>query len=230
MWFAIVGKRAAHSTTARTRVPGSSSPRRPSRRTSTWSSPNLSTSTQLEPPLGAVRRRGSRCRSPGRRSRRRTARLSSFEELPRSELRADRDDRGQDVGRLVADELAARMPGADDLRGQLLGRALAARARDLAVALHQLAEAVDVDRLTALLGELLRQLDREAVGGREREGLLARRSPRGPRARRTPSGRARASRGSAPPRAGRRARSRRRARRARGRRRPSARATTPPRR
>ena len=66
------------------------------------------------------------------------------------------------------------MPGADDLGGQLLGRALAARPRDLAVALHQLAEAVDVDRLPALLGELLGQLDREAVGRDEREGLLRR--------------------------------------------------------
>ena len=65
------------------------------------------------------------------------------------------------------------MAGADDLGRELLGRALPAGARDLAVALHQLAEAVDVDGLPALLGELLGQLDRETVGRREREGLLA---------------------------------------------------------
>ena len=38
--------------------------------------------------------------------------------------------------------------------------------------LHQLAEAVDVDRLASLLGELLRQLDREAEGRRQRERLV----------------------------------------------------------
>ena len=65
------------------------------------------------------------------------------------------------------------MAGADDLRGELLGRALAAGARDLAVALHQLAEAVDVDRLPAFLGELHGELDREPERRRELEGLLA---------------------------------------------------------
>ena len=40
--------------------------------------------------------------------------------------------------------------------------------------LHQLAEAVDVDGLAALLRELLRQLDREAVRRRERERILGR--------------------------------------------------------
>ena len=67
---------------------------------------------------------------------------------------ADREHGGQHVGLLVADELAGGKPARDDLGGELLGRALAAGARDLAVALHQLAEAVDVDRLAALLGEL----------------------------------------------------------------------------
>ena len=39
--------------------------------------------------------------------------------------------------------------------------------------LHQLAKAVDVDGLPALLGELDRELDRKAVGRRERERVLA---------------------------------------------------------
>ena len=38
--------------------------------------------------------------------------------------------------------------------------------------LHQRAEAVEVERLAAFLGELLRQLDREAVRRDEREGVL----------------------------------------------------------
>ena len=37
---------------------------------------------------------------------------------------------------------------------------------------HQLAEAVDVERLAALLCELLRELDREAVGRDERERVV----------------------------------------------------------
>ncbi len=41
------------------------------------------------------------------------------------------------------------------------------------MALHQLAEAVDVDRLPAFLGELHRELDREPERGRKLEGLLA---------------------------------------------------------
>ena len=64
------------------------------------------------------------------------------------------------------------MRGGDDLGGDLLGRRLAARARDLAVLLHQRAEAVDVDGLATLLGELLRELDREAVRRREHEGVV----------------------------------------------------------
>ena len=45
VWFAIVGKRAAHSTTARTRVPTWSTASPPVSTASTWSSPNFSTST-----------------------------------------------------------------------------------------------------------------------------------------------------------------------------------------
>ncbi len=94
-------------------------------------------------------------------------------EPPAADPLADRDDGGEHVGRLVADEARRRDTGGDERGGELLGGALAAAARDLAVALHQLGEAVDVDGLPALLGELLGELDREAVGRREREGLLA---------------------------------------------------------
>ena len=55
-----------------------------------------------------------------------------------------------------------------------------------AVLLHQLAEAVDVDGLAALLGELLRQLDREPVGRGERERVLGVDRGRARRARRRP--------------------------------------------
>ena len=128
---------------------------------------------------GASRRspRGSarRCRSPGRRCRRRTGVSRELAEeravaevLERADLRSARRSARSRRTRLVE---AGRL---GELGGELHVGLLAAGARDLAVALHQLAEAVDVDGLAALLGELLRQLDREAVGGGEREGVLAR--------------------------------------------------------
>src|SRR5262249_54018580 len=75
---------------------------------------------------------------------------------------------------LVADELASETRYARKVRGALNVGLLAARTRHLAVLLHQLAEAVDVDRLAPLLGELDGELDREAERRRERERFVAR--------------------------------------------------------
>ena len=69
---------------------------------------------------------------------------------------------GEDVGLVVADE-RRRVGRAREVGGALRVR-LAACARDLAVLGHPGAIVVDVDRLAALLGELDRQLEREAVG------------------------------------------------------------------
>ena len=107
------------------------------------------------------------------------------QEEPVAEL-LDRRQLGEHVRLLVADELAAEAGLRGEVGGALEIALLAAGARDLAVPLHQLAEAVDVDRLPALLGELLRQLDREAVGRGQGERvlggdrLLARRARRRP--------------------------------------------------
>src|SRR5207237_5887137 len=86
----------------------------------------------------------------------------------------DRAELREAVRLLVADELAPEPGRAREVGGALQVRLLAAGARHLAVLLHQLAEPVDVDRLPALLGELDRQLDREAESRRELECLLAR--------------------------------------------------------
>jgi hypothetical protein len=96
--------------------------------------------------------------------------LLELHELARPGERRGREDRAEQTRLRVADELGRRVAG--ELRGDLLRRALAASARDHAVLLHEVAEAVHVDRLAALLRELLRQLDREAVGGREIERIL----------------------------------------------------------
>src|SRR6185503_4985544 len=78
-----------------------------------------------------------------------------------------REDRGQDFGLLVAGELAADVARDThlDLRRSL--------ARALSLLLHQRMEAVLVDRQAAFAGQLLRQLEREAVRVVEPEGLLA---------------------------------------------------------
>ena len=79
---------------------------------------------------------------------------------------------GEHVGLVVADE-RRRIGRAGEVGGALRVR-LAARAGDGAVLRHPRAVAVDVDRLAPLLRELDRQLERKAVGGRERERVLAR--------------------------------------------------------
>src|SRR5439155_25576665 len=77
------------------------------------------------------------------------------------------------IGLLVADELAAEPGCPREIGGALHIGLLAAGARHLAMLLHQLAEAIDVDGLAALLRELDRQLDRKAERRRERECVLA---------------------------------------------------------
>ena len=79
---------------------------------------------------------------------------------------------GEHVGLVVADE-RRRVGCAGEVGGALRVR-LAAGARDRAVLGHPGAVVVDVDGLAALLGELDRELEREAVGGGERERVLAR--------------------------------------------------------
>src|SRR6185503_2890142 len=85
----------------------------------------------------------------------------------------ERPDLREDVDLRVADELGLEPCVAGELAGALEQPALARAARDLPVLVHLGAVAVDVDRLSALLGELRRELDREAVRRRERERLLA---------------------------------------------------------
>ncbi len=85
----------------------------------------------------------------------------------------ERADLGQDLGLLPADEVGHKPRGRGEL-GSVLGLPLpAARARDLAVALHLLQELVLIDRDAPLAGQLDGQLDGEAVGRLERERVLA---------------------------------------------------------
>ncbi len=115
-----------------------------------------------------------------------------------------RSDLGQHVGVLVADEAALEAGRLGELGGALDVGLLAAGAGDLAVAFHQLLEAVDVDGLAALLGELLGQLDREAERGDERECVVAGDRVAAGERLELLQARGAASRGSAPPRRGRR--------------------------
>ncbi len=84
----------------------------------------------------------------------------------------ERADLREDVGLGVADELGREVGAAREVR-RTLELARSSRARDVAVALHLDAIAVDIDRLAALLRQLDRELEREPVRRREREGLLA---------------------------------------------------------
>ena len=112
VWFAIVGKRAAHATTARTRLPAPMGRlARPSRRASTWSSPNFSTSTTSSRASVAVEHEvaGVAHLAAARGVERRSLEL---DELPRADRPADGEHGGQHLGLLVADELARRRAGA----------------------------------------------------------------------------------------------------------------------
>src|SRR5207248_5961683 len=84
----------------------------------------------------------------------------------------DRARLRQHVELRVADELRLESGARRELRGALQVALVTARTGDDAVLLHQRAEAVDVDRLAALLRKLLRQLDRKAERRGEREGIL----------------------------------------------------------
>ena len=169
VWFAIVGKRTLHGTSARTRLPAA---KPEPRKTSTWSSPTRCACDELGaragspsssitpwsetwPPPAGIERRLAQLREEG----------AVAEILVGVQL-------GEHVGLVVADE-RRRVGVAGEVGGTLRVR-LAAGARDLAVLRHPGAVVVDVDRLAALLGELDRELEREAVGRREREGVLAR--------------------------------------------------------
>ncbi len=115
-------------------------------------------------------RAGVRHLAAARRIERRLAQLR--EEVAVVDL-LERADLREDVGLRVADELGREVGGAREV-GRALKLARAAGARDLAMPLHLDAVAVDVDRLAPLLGELDRELEREAVRRGERERLLAR--------------------------------------------------------
>ena len=77
-------------------------------------------------------------------------------------------DRGEHLRALVADEVGTRR-----VREPHLDLHLARLTGDLAMLLHQLRVLLVVHAETALARELLRQLDREAVGRLEREGVVA---------------------------------------------------------
>ena len=98
--------------------------------------------------------------------------LLELDELARPLQRRRLDHGGEDVRLGVADELRRPLAGSNELCRNLLRRVFASAARHFAVLLHQVVEPVQVERLAALLGELLRELDREAVRGDERERIL----------------------------------------------------------
>src|SRR5581483_11464723 len=83
-----------------------------------------------------------------------------------------RAELGEHVRLLVAHELASEAGGARKLGCALQIRLLPTGARDVAVLLHQLAEAVDVDGLATLLGQLDCELDRKPERGCEPERFL----------------------------------------------------------
>ena len=209
MWFAIVGKRTLHGTTARTRSPAVNPVAAEEERLVAVEAERVDelgahrrVVVPLDPALvgdlaaaGRVERRLAELREE----------RAVAEILERAELREHVDLR-------VADELRCEPGVAREVGRALREPALARPARDLLVPLHLGPVAVDVDLLAALAGELDGQLDREAVRRGEPECVLARRCRCRP-APRTRACRGRSSRGTAPPRRERRARSRRRSRR-----------------
>ena len=84
----------------------------------------------------------------------------------------ERAELGEHVDLRVADELRGEPGVAREVGGPLREAALARPARDLLVALHLGAVAVDVDLVAALARELDGQLDREAVRRGEPERVL----------------------------------------------------------
>ena len=181
MWFAIVGNRTLHGTTALTRLPAENpSPRK----TSTWSSPIrcawTSSARMVGSPSSSMHALIGDLTTTGR-IERGLAQLG--EERAVAEILVG-VELGQHVGLVEPDE-RRRIGGAREVGGAL-GVGLAAGARDRPMLCHAGAVVVDVDRLAALLGELDRELEREPVGGGERECVFAGNRVLSPRDRRTP--------------------------------------------
>ena len=169
MWFAIVGKRTLHGTTARTRSPAAKPVAPEEERLVALEAvrvdqlgPHGGVVVPLDPAL--VGDLATACRVEGR-----LAQLGQegavAELLERAEL-------GDDVRLRVADELGGEARSGREVRRPLADALLPAPARDVAMPLHLRPVAVDVDRVTALGRELDRELDREPVRRGEPEGVL----------------------------------------------------------
>ena len=170
MWFAIVGKRTLHGTSARTRLPAA---KPEPRKTSTWSSPTRCACDEL----------GAGGRVAVELDHALVGDLAAAGRVERrlAQLRQERAvaeilvgvELGEHVGLVVADE--RRRVGRRAAKSAARCVSDSPPAREIvAVLRHPRAVVVDVDRLAALLGELDRELEREAVGGGERERVLAR--------------------------------------------------------
>ena len=169
MWFAMVGKRTLHGTTARTRSPLGESVSAEEERLVSVEAERVDqlgahrrVVVALDPALvgdlpaaGGVERRLAELREE----------RSVAEILERAELREHVDLR-------VADELRCEPCVAREVGRALREPALARSTGDLLVALHLGPVPVDVHLLAALAGELDGQLDREAVGRGEPERVL----------------------------------------------------------
>ncbi len=172
MWLHSVARRAARSTSATTRSPSCSSPCVGSS-TSTWSSPIRSTSVTRR---GAVARLAAdlaavvHLAAAGGVERR-------LDELGEhlAVLLGDRADRRRLLDGLVAGELGVEARGAGErlraLAFLVATAAAGARAGARALVFHQVLEARRVDPEALLGGELEREVEREAVGVVELEGL-----------------------------------------------------------
>ena len=195
VWFAIVGKRTLHGTSARTRLPGGEAGAAEDEHLVVADAirlDELGARTRLVVELDHALIRDLAAAGG---IERRLAQLA--EERAVAEILVGVELR-EHVGLVVADELG-RIRLAGEV-GRALRVRLAAGARDRPVLGHPVAVVVDVDGLASLLGELHRQLDREAVGRGEGECLLARDRVLAGELVEFLAGRARASRGSAPPR------------------------------
>ena len=170
MWFAIVGKRTLHGTSARTRLPGGEAGAAEDEHLVVADAVRLHelgaggrVAVELDHALvGDL--------AAARRVERRLAQLR--EERAVAEILVGVELR-EHVGLVVADE-RRRVGRARRSRRRAACRTRRRRARSSRCSAIRRAVVVDVDRLAALLGELDRELEREAVGGGERERVLAR--------------------------------------------------------
>ena len=169
MWFAIVGKRTDHGHARADAIAGGEARAPEEEDLVVLQAIRLDElGNRARPVVELDRARVGHLAATSRIERR----VAQLREEPTLLERFERADLREDVRLREADELR-REVGAPREVGRVLQLARAARARHLAVALHLDSVAVDVDRLTALLRQLDRQLDREAVGRGERERLLA---------------------------------------------------------